>query len=180
MGARGRVLGAILAGGRSSRFGSDKAVARLGDVTLIEHVKRSLAPQVDAVVVCGRSAPEAGYLVDRPAPDLGPLGGLAAALRHARDHGFVAVVSVGCDTPILPDDLVRTLGATEGPAVVTALPIVGYWPASLLGDIDAFLDRGGTRAVRAWAAAVKARPVCLSYDIPNINTPADLMRLEPV
>ncbi|MGK2284557.1 molybdenum cofactor guanylyltransferase [Pedomonas sp. V897] len=117
-------LGAILAGGESRRFGRDKAEARLAGKRLLDHVAGQLAPQVDALVVVGGPA-RAGYdaLPDRPAPGLGPLGGLNAALHEAARRGLAWVLTAPCDAARLPPDLaerlMRGLGAgpaAEGPA----------------------------------------------------------------
>jgi molybdopterin-guanine dinucleotide biosynthesis protein A len=50
-------LGAIIAGGKATRFGSDKAAALLNGRPLIEHVADGLREQVDALIVCGRAWP---------------------------------------------------------------------------------------------------------------------------
>src|SRR5579872_4815856 len=100
-----RILGAVLAGGRSSRFGSDKAAALIDGRPMLEWVIDALAPQVDDVIICGRASPGRISVAYRPRPDLGPLGGLNAALHHAAANGFDAVLSVPCDTPRLPADL---------------------------------------------------------------------------
>lgn len=172
----GRVLGAVLAGGRSSRFGSDKAAALLDGRALIDHVAARLGPQVDALVVIGRPHPAHRSLPDRPASGLGPLGGLCAALRYALDEGYEAVATAGCDLPLLPCDSVGRL-AGEGPAVLADCPVVGWWPAALAPSLDAHLAEGGSRAVRRWADRVGAREVRLSEPLANVNTPADLVKL---
>ena len=171
-----RVLGAVLAGGQARRFGSDKALAMLGGVTLIERVLAALDAQCDAVVVTGRAHPGRVSLTDVPAADLGPLGGLAAALAHAGEQGFDAVLSAGCDAAGLPADLVTAL--SPAPAVVGDLPIVGLWPATLAAPLAEWLASGKPRAVRAFAEAAGARAVALPVLPANINTPADLARLE--
>jgi molybdopterin-guanine dinucleotide biosynthesis protein A len=51
------LLGAIFAGGASRRFGSDKALADIGGVALLERVAARLRPQCDALVVVGREWP---------------------------------------------------------------------------------------------------------------------------
>src|SRR3546814_5020197 len=75
-------LGAVLAGGRSSRFGSDKALAMLGGRTLLDHAQAALRPHCDALIVVGRGE----GLADWPQPDMGPLGGVAGALRHRSEE----------------------------------------------------------------------------------------------
>ena len=67
-------IGAILAGGRSERFGSDKAEARLDGRRLIDWVADALAPQVTQIVFCGRDEPGRHCLADRPESGIGPLG----------------------------------------------------------------------------------------------------------
>ncbi|RJF90565.1 molybdenum cofactor guanylyltransferase [Sphingomonas cavernae] len=104
-----KVLGAIIAGGQSRRFGSDKALARIGGKTLLDHVAEALAAQTDALIICGREWPGLISIPDRPAPDQGPLGGLCAALRYAADNGFDAVLTAGCDTLPVPTDLLSLL-----------------------------------------------------------------------
>jgi molybdenum cofactor guanylyltransferase len=169
-----RIIGAILAGGRSRRFGSDKAVALLDGVALIERVIAALRPQVDALVVCGRAIDEYDCVADRPGPDLGPLGGLNAALYYARTNGFDRVVSVPCDAPFLPADLVTRLG--ESPSCVASMPVIGLWPSSLSGTLDRHLATSDDRSMRRWAAIAVARAIDLGA-MDNVNTPADLDQL---
>ena len=172
------ILGAILAGGQSRRFGSDKALAAYAGSPLIEHVIAALRRQTDALVVCGRSSvadewPGVEAIPDRPAPNLGPLGGLNAALHHARSHGFSHVLSAGCDTPRLPPDLRLRLSAPH-PAFVRDLPIIGLWPVDLAAALDHHLASAGDRSIGRWALSVGAEPAELEEAVPNINTPGDL------
>ncbi|SFS12571.1 molybdenum cofactor guanylyltransferase [Sphingomonas jatrophae] len=169
-----RILGAVLAGGASRRFGQDKALALLGGRPLIAHALAALDAQVDAMVVCGRDWPGGIGLPDRPGPGLGPLGGLAAALHHAAGHGFDAVVSLPCDVARVPPDLVLRLGEA-GAAYVEGQPVVGRWPAALSAVLDAHIARDPRRSLRGWVAVAGARPVTI--ELPNVNTPEDLARL---
>ncbi len=166
-----RVLGAVLAGGRSRRFGSDKALALLAGKPLIAHVLDRLRPQVDAVVVVGRGYAGEGSLPDRPAAGLGPLGGLAAALAHAAVNGFDSVLTSGCDLPDLPLDLREQLGLA--PAVAAGQPLLGLWPAALSARLDAHLADSGDRSLRRWVTAAGARQVDLGR-FRNINFASDL------
>jgi molybdopterin-guanine dinucleotide biosynthesis protein A len=175
-----KVLGAILAGGQARRFGSNKALALHRGEPLIAHAARALGRQVSAVVVCGGAGllPELPQLADRPAPGLGPLGGLAAALFHARAEGFDGVVSVGCDTPVLPADLVRQLRAGGGPAYLEAMPLIGWWPSALSPALDAFVVEDARRSLRGWGTAAGAAAIAIAEPIANINTPEDLAAME--
>lgn len=171
-----RLLGAVIAGGQARRFGSDKALASWRGRPLVEHAADALRPFVDALVVCGRV--HAGFVAvpDRPAPDMGPLGGINAALHHARASGYDAVLTVGCDTPLIPVALLGRLRDEAGPAYAASLPVIGRWPAVLAGELDAFLAEDRKHAVRAWAAEVGAEAIDCG-DIPNVNRPDDLAAL---
>lgn len=174
-----RVLGAILAGGQSRRFGSDKAMADLGGRPMIVRVAEALAPFVDAIVVCGHPAlpPGMAGVADRPHAGLGPLGGLAGALQHAADHGYQAVISVGCDTPILDPILMSHLRASTAASFVTDAPIIGRWSAEMLDALMVHLASATSRSMRSWAIAVNAVPIDPPRPVPNINTQADLAKL---
>ena len=113
-----RLLGVVLAGGQSRRFGSDKAMAIWQGKPLIEHVIDTLRPMVDDLVLVGRGHRGLMSIADRPAPGMGPLGGLDAALHHAADHDFRRVLSVGCDTPLIPAELLHRLREAKGAAYV--------------------------------------------------------------
>jgi molybdopterin-guanine dinucleotide biosynthesis protein A len=168
-----RVLGAILAGGQSRRFGSDKAEALLDGRTLIDHVRAALSRQTAAIIVCGR--PGHGPVIeDRPRSGLGPLGGLCAALAYGGASGFDAVLSVPCDAPDLPGDLLTRLSCGPRPAFVPKLPVIGLWPCALSPLLDAHLERSEDRSLRAWAQAAGAQAVELMAVPTNINSPDDL------
>ena len=168
------VLGAVLAGGRSSRFGSDKALALLNGRTLLDHAIAAISPHIGQVVVCGR----AGGLADRPQRDMGPLGGLNAALHHAVDHGFAGVLTTGCDMPVYPAQLPALLIGAQA-AVVKGQPLLGWWPAPLAPMLDAHLAGENNRSIRGCLEAAGGRVVLLEgIALPNINRPQDLAALQ--
>jgi molybdopterin-guanine dinucleotide biosynthesis protein A len=169
-------LGAVLAGGRSSRFGSDKALARIGSETLLERGVRVMSYCCDYVVVVGRKNAPAPSLPDWPGPDAGPLGGIAAALRHASKHGYATVLTIGVDTIGLPDGFAEAL--TPAPAYLEGLPVVGHWPVWGIDGVQSILRGPGKHSMRAFAAAIGARPVKFTNQPANINTPADLAAAE--
>ena len=105
-----KILGAILAGGQSRRFGSDKALAIVQGKTLFDHVADALRPSCAQLVAAGREWPAMQGVADRPVAGLGPLGGLAGALYYAKNNGYDCVLSCGCDIVGLPLDLVQQLG----------------------------------------------------------------------
>ena len=171
-----KILGAIIAGGRSRRFGSDKAEALFGGVRLIDHVIAGMQPQVHSLVICGRFMPGHLCLSDRPREGLGPLGGIAAALDYARGRDFDGVLTSACDTPLVPQDLAERLVGLE-PAIMVGQPLFGYWPSSLAVDLDEFVRYGYGRAMKDWALWAGARRVRLTQTVANINTREDLAGL---
>ncbi|MEQ1541322.1 MAG: molybdenum cofactor guanylyltransferase [Novosphingobium sp.] len=166
------LLGAVLAGGQSSRFGSDKALAVYRGAPLLDHAVAGLARWCDAVVVAGRD----GGVPDWPEPGMGPLGGLAGALIHAQDQGFDAVLAVSVDAVLLPDDLLERLA--PGPSFVADQPVVGLWPVSVIGIVQDILRSEGRHSLRALAERSDARAVQCSQPLANINTRSDLDLLE--
>ncbi len=166
----GPVIGAVLCGGRSRRFGSDKALARFGSSTVGERVVAALRQSgVDPVVAIG------GQIGDRLGiptvhdlrPGDGPLGGLATALLWARNG---SVLMVPCDVPLLsaahiglllaspveppnaedPEDPEGAVGQIPVVATVEGKPKVSLavWPAADGRRLLRLLD-GGERRLRA-------------------------------
>lgn len=175
--ARRRTLGAVLAGGQSTRFGTDKAVALWRGRPLIDHASAALARHCDAIIVCGRPDASGFMIADRPAADMGPLGGLNAALHYAMEHGFGRVVTCGCDTPVLPEGLISQLAGWQEPRFVVDLPVIGGWPSDLAPLLDAWLARSEDRSMRGWAKLIGALPIT-APPIANVNTPDDLATLD--
>ncbi|WP_447756946.1 molybdenum cofactor guanylyltransferase [Sphingopyxis fribergensis] len=165
-----KTLGAVLAGGRSSRFGSDKALAMLDGRSLLDHAVAALRPYCDAVVVVGRDE-----IADWPRPGMGPLGGIAGALIHAADQGFDRVLTASVDCVRLPGDLSSLL--EPAPAFLETQPVIGLWPVASIGELRAILEDGSDLAVRAFARRIGARAAQSGFVPPNINSSADLDRL---
>ncbi|MEJ2546423.1 MAG: molybdenum cofactor guanylyltransferase [Gemmatimonadota bacterium] len=113
MAERGGVLGVILAGGANRRFGSHKALARIGSETILQRTSRALAPAVArCVIVANEPGPYRNVGIDiRPdrLPGMGVLGGILTAVRWAEDEGHEAALVVGCDMPFLSSSLLVRL-----------------------------------------------------------------------
>ncbi len=167
-----RRLGAIIAGGQSSRFGADKAQAMLDGRALLDHVADHLDATCDAVLVCGRAWGDRPWVADRPLPGLGPLGGLCAALHFGATHGFDVVVTAGCDTlpvPVIP-------GRGSEAAVVAGHYLFGEWPVALAPLLDAHLATNGDRSMRHWISVAGAREIPVRTTLHNLNTQDDFRR----
>ncbi|TAM47085.1 MAG: molybdenum cofactor guanylyltransferase [Gammaproteobacteria bacterium] len=178
-------IGLILAGGRSRRMGTDKALVTLAGRSLAAHVIERLAPQVDEVVISS-NAPRVDFGVS-VLPDVlggycGPLAGVHAALARFPD---AAVVSVAVDLPLLPRDLVARL-KTGWDGVRCRYAVCGdrhalaiLWPPAFANSLWNYLTQG-RRSVSDWLEH-HGEPVPVPSDGDadlrlNINTPADLAR----
>jgi molybdopterin-guanine dinucleotide biosynthesis protein A len=118
---------------------------------------------------------------------LGPLTGILTAMVLAQGQGASRVLTVPCDTPLLPPDLMaRLLSAerTDHPVIAArggALhPTIGLWPTGLVARLRRDLDQG-VRQVRGWLDQVS----CTIVEFPptgidrfcNVNTPEDLAQV---
>ena len=170
------ILGVVLAGGNSTRFGSDKALAELGGHTLLNRAFDTLTGFCELVVIAGRAQGPGHCIPDWPRPNMGPLAGIAAGLHLARDEGYDSVLTCGVDSVGLPDDLLTLL--SPGPAYLESQPVVGHWPAGTVDALEALLLSEARHSMLAFAEAVGARPVKIGAKPANINTPADLTAAE--
>jgi len=173
---RAAILGAVIAGGKSTRFGSDKAVAQFHGRSLLDHAIDSVGEHAREVVVVGREREGMATILDQPAPGMGPLAGVAAALIEAQARGYAAVLTAPCDAIDLPSDLLKSL--FPFPAYVESLPVIGLWPASAAADALAILESDGMHSMKVFAHRISARAVQLPREPVNINTVADLERVE--
>ena len=148
------ILGAVLAGGQSTRFGSDKALAVVAGHTLLASAVDALSGWCDHVIVVGRETAPAPTLPDWPAAGMGPLGGIAAALRHAQDAGYAEVLTCGVDSLGLPENLAALLA--PAPAYLADQPVIGLWPANAAATVSAILESDGRHSLLAFAQIGRA------------------------
>jgi molybdopterin-guanine dinucleotide biosynthesis protein A len=165
------ILGAILAGGLSSRMGTDKALLEIAGRPMVEWVSLALEAVTDRVVVVGRSTmPGFDAVPDPVEGPVGPLAGVVAALAEAAASGSEAVLAVAVDQPFVrAATLGRLVGLFEGEAVVpvadgirqvTCAVYPAVWHAGALAELEAggstqsFLDGMSPRLVPAaeWTA----------------------------
>ena len=184
-----KVTGIVLAGGRGSRMGGvDKGLQPLRGRPMVQWVLERLGPQVDEVVInANQNRAEYERFGHRVVSDdiggfAGPLAGLHAGLKGA-SHPLV--VTVPCDSPFLPADLVSRLKdkLKENQLAVAktgdqAHPVFCLLKKDLKEDLEAFLTGGG-RKIDAWYA--KLAHVEVPFDdeadaFRNINTLEELKR----
>lgn len=162
-----KILGAIMAGGLSTRFGSDKALARIDGRAMIDHTIDALRPQVESIVLCGRDWSGIQSIADRPARRIGPLGGLNAALHEALRSGHDAVLCVPVDVWPLPRDMRERL-AGRGAATFDRQHLIGFWPVRLATALEEYIA-GDSYSLRGWSSVSRARSVVEPRALFNIN-----------
>ena len=196
------ITGVVLAGGRGSRMGgADKGLQNFRGVPLALHTMLRLAPQVGEVMVNANRNIAAYESFGVPVwPDgladyAGPLAGFLVGLERCETP---YLVTVPCDTPLFPQDMVARLaealeregadiamaGAREEEgAAPRAQPVFSLMKQELMESLVRF-TQGGGRKIDAWTA--QHRTVLVPFDRPgddpaaffNANTLAELHRLE--
>jgi molybdopterin-guanine dinucleotide biosynthesis protein A len=159
-GTSGPVLGVVLAGGRSLRFGTDKAFADLGGLSLVQRAAETLASAADSIGIVANDVERhaSSGLPVRPdlVPGIGPLGGLHTAVAWAREEGFRGVVVLATDMPFVPASLLEELilNLDRGVAVVPAScgprglePLCAAYDVGCLPAIVAAVERGDRAAI---------------------------------
>lgn len=192
---REHITGVVLAGGRGSRMGGiDKGLQSFNGQPLARHALRRLQPQVGSAMLVANRNSAAYEAFGAPVwpdalPDYpGPLAGFLAGLTHSTTPW---AMTVPCDTPNFPLDLVARLAtsiddaAVQGTLIAMATdgthsqPVFCLLHRSLEGSLRDFLAQGG-RKVGAWA---QQHPmVRVPFDRPddfiNVNSLAELSALE--
>lgn len=148
-----RVAVVILAGGEGGRIGGRKPLRLLGGKRLIDRAEALAGQWSDIVAVAVRDPAQVGSTKSACIFDAegieGPLAGLAAALRLARDRGCEAVMTIPADTPFLPADLLQRLSQAIGSAAAAIAssggklhPVCGLWTVSALEGLPDYLESG--------------------------------------
>lgn len=187
----------ILAGGRSSRMGTDKLLLPFGSGTLLSHIADRLGPQTFSVSVnaaASLSLPPDFRLVPDTLPNQpGPLAGVLAGLQDLSHHQPRAthLLTVPSDAPFFPADVAARLrAAASAPDMIAVAssagrihPVFGLWPVSIAEDLAHWLSLPNNRRLSDFLA----RHPSVAVDWPlieteigpldpfmNLNTPADL------
>jgi molybdenum cofactor guanylyltransferase len=185
-----KILGAIIAGGTSSRMGEEKALLKLDGVTILERIASRLRIQVDDVILNANgdttrfSNSGIPIISDVLTTIATPLAGLHAVLRRGAENNFDAVVTVPSDSPFIPLDLVSRLleaGEEKGAAIARSHDqehyLTGIWTTALFRPLEKLILQDNMRRMQDFVTKVEAESVLWS-DQPhdpffNINTKDD-------
>lgn len=149
------ISAAVLAGGASRRFGSNKALAAWRGKTLIEAVIDAASEIFDDIFIVSNNPEAFSFTGLDVVPDIhpgcGPLAGLEAAMEHS---GRGRLMLLACDMPLVPPALLRHIAelALEKDALIAAPLINGYpqplcavYKRELLSRVRLMIDRNDLR-----------------------------------
>lgn len=182
------VLGAILAGGKSMRMGTEKALLPLKGRPMIQHVADMLSALFTKVIVVGAATDRYSFLNLEILPDVykrcGPLGGIHAALNRAKP---MPVFVLSCDTPFIPPELVEHMLSitSAAPTKIASFedflqPLCGIYDSTSIGAIEDDLQ-AGRHSVFKTILNIDHTVIPITPDLPfydpdifrNVNRPED-------
>lgn len=181
-----KLKGIVLAGGKSSRFGSDKALARCGGMTLLEHAVNVLTGlQLDPAVIAS-SGKDYAFLKCTVHNDIvrekGPIGGLLTAFSVCPGQDLLVLT---CDMPFVTGSvlsrLVRAYDARRSPTFFRSheihRPFPGIYPSSCKRAAQLALSSGRLSLKYFLATLPNLKTISEPDDrrcFINMNTPEDL------
>ena len=189
------ILGVILAGGRSSRFGSNKADAHLGDKTLLEHTIAKLEKNfLEVLIVSNKESIQINkknvFLVkDFIKGQLGPLIGVLSAMKWIEQNNkkYKWIATFPCDTPFFDDSIIEKLKncSISNDHLLFFLNsrkkrhnIFGLWSLKLIDILEEDIRSNNFRKVELWADKIGVQKIEVNTEgfdkFLNINTLGDL------
>ena len=189
------ILGVILAGGKSSRFGSNKADAHLGDKTLLEHTISKVENFfLEVLIVSNEKSININkkniFLVkDFIKGQLGPLIGILSAMKWIEQNNkkYKWIATFPCDTPFFDDSIIEKLKncSISNDHLLFFLNsrkkrhnIFGLWSLKLIDILEEDIRSNNFRKVELWADKIGVQKIEVNTEgfdkFLNINTLDDL------
>lgn len=177
-----QITGIVLAGGNSSRMGSDKGLIIYKEAPLVIHAALKLSAFFSDVFISANSEAYKKFayiIIHDEFQQCGPLGGIHATLKQlATPYGFV----LSCDMPLITSEIIENIIQHAGNEAITIAyvkgkiePLCAIYAKYLLTEIEERLQNGNYK-LQDFIRAVGYRAVefddCLPFT--NINSPSDL------
>ena len=189
------ILGVVLAGGKSQRFGEDKSQVKLGDKLLIDYILSEIIDEFNEVLVVSNNLikfkeSEKISLIKDFRKDLGPLGGVLTAMKWVKDNNkdYKWISTFPVDTPFFKNqilkDFLKKINIDEGKLFFiksnnTRHNIFGLWSIDLMDKLEEDLDKG-ERKVEVGANSIGVKNINMKFENKdtffNINTKEDLKK----
>ena len=191
------ILGVVLAGGKSQRFGEDKCQVKLGDKLLIDYILSEIIDEFEEVLLISNNKIKYNHsnkisLVEDFKKGLGPLGGILTAMKWIKENNrnYKWISTFPSDTPFFKkqilDNFLNEIDSYEGKLFFinsndTRHNIFGLWSIDLLERLEKDLYNG-ERKVEMWANKVGVKSINMQFENKdpffNINTKEDLIKAE--
>ena len=191
------ILGVVLAGGKSQRFGEDKCQVKLGDKLLIDYILSEILDEFKEVLLISNNKIKYNYsnkisLVEDTKKGLGPLGGILTAMKWIKENNksYKWISTFPSDTPFFKkkilNNFLEEIKDYEGKLFFinsnnTRHNIFGLWSIDLLERLEKDLDNG-ERKVEMWANKIGVKSINMKFankdPFFNINTKEDLTKAE--
>jgi len=189
------ILGTVLAGGKSQRFGEDKSQVKLGGKLLIDYILSEIIDEFNEVLVVSNNLinfkqSEKVSLIQDFKKDLGPLGGVLTAMKWVKDNDkdYQWISTFPADTPFFTNHILKNflkkINMEEGKLFFiksnnTRHNIFGLWSIDLMDKLEEDLDKG-ERKVEVWANSIGVKSINMKFENEdpffNINTKDDLKK----
>ena len=191
------ILGVVLAGGKSERFGKDKSEIKLGGKTLLAHTLDKIKSKFNKIIIVSNSKILKKYTTINDYIDgqLGPLVGVLSAMKWIKKNNFSYswVATFPCDTPFFNITLIdKFIEATKlNDSLLYFIKseekrhnIFGLWSLELIETLENDIMQNNYRKVEIWANKIGVKTINISYkDVDpffNINTKEDLAEAEKI
>jgi molybdopterin-guanine dinucleotide biosynthesis protein A len=191
------ILGVVLAGGKSQRFGEDKCQVKLGDKLLIDYILSEIIDEFKEVLLISNNKIKYNNsnkisLVEDTKRGLGPLGGILTAMKWIRQNNksYKWISTFPSDTPFFKkqilNNFIEEIKSYEGKLFFinsnnTRHNIFGLWSIDLLERLEKDL-KNGERKVEMWANKIGVKSINMKFENKdpffNINTKEDLIKAE--
>ena len=190
------ILGIILAGGKSSRFGEDKSTTKLGNKTLLDHTVSKIENEFTEILVISKNKElnfknnKIHIVEDCIEGQLGPLVGILTAMKWVRKNNknYKWIASFPCDTPFFDikfiSELKIKIKETSKKLIFLNSDkkrhnIFGLWSVDLIETLEEDINNG-FRKVKIWADKIGYENININtkeFDMfLNINTKEDLKK----
>ena len=190
-----KILGTVLAGGKSQRFGEDKSQVKLGDKLLINYILTQIIDEFEELLIISNNTikfqkSKKISLIKDFKKNLGPLGGVLSAMKWIKDNNkdYQWVSTFPTDTPFFQNqilkDFFKKIKLNESKLFFiksnnTRHNIFGLWSIDLMNKLEEDLEKG-ERKVEDWANSVGVNIINMEFSKKdpffNINTKEDLQK----
>ena len=187
------ILGAVLAGGKSQRFGEDKSQVKLGDKLLIDYILSEIIEEFKEILVVSNSSidfrkSEKISVIEDIKKNLGPLGGVLTVMKWVKNNNkdFKWISTFPADSPFFKRPILKKflqdIQLEESKLFFiksnnTRHNIFGLWSIDLMDKLEEDLNKG-ERKVEVWANSIGVKTINIEFQNEdpffNINTKEDL------